>query len=246
MSLFENFKEDAEHIQQDTTGSGFSLLDSGLYQVKIDCVYLDMPVDRNVSKAVKITFKGTTKNGTSVTDSFYVLTKEGKNKDRNGNILSGFRLVNNLCYLAADQYLSGVETPRKVIRVYDFNRKSQVDKQVPVIECLQGKVIGVAIRKVRDFRMVRQDDGSFITDKTNCKDSNKIAFFFDWDTMLTASEKSTGKKTDFVKNWENKNKGRLFDNTNGLQPSSNKPAQQTPKQEPRKEGSLESDETLPF
>lgn len=213
MGLFDQYKESAKEIEKDYQGSSFKVLDTNLYKLTIDCVYVQKPRDP-ASKALKVVFKGKTEDGTTYTESFILSTRAGSNKDSKGNTLSGFKLINNLIGSVHCGNVFASNHITQIIKVYDWDTRGDVDVKAPVFTELTGKEVYAAIVKKIVFKAVRQDDGTF-RNSSEKKEVNNIQFFANASTKLTASEIFSNNPTNFAEQWLTNNKDRVVDSTAG-------------------------------
>ena len=208
MGLFDQLTTNGLEEAQDRTGSGIQPLESDIYEATIVAPY----VTHSASGAMAINLIA--KIGErEYRETFYVTNREGKNYYLNQNNkkcpLPGFTIVNDLCLIGSEQPLSEQTTEDKVLKLYDFESKSEVNKTVPVITSLIGKKVALGILKRIENKRVKE--GDTYVDSAETRTYNAVDKIFHPELHVTVAEAMHNKDAAFWDKWLEVNKGKTQD-----------------------------------
>lgn len=224
MSFLENLTTDGLKQQQDRVGgSGFSALESGLYNATIKAAYLHTAASGANAVVVIATLTGSNlTEPREYRETLYVTNKEGKNWYLNSNNervgLKGFNIANNLCLVASGKPLSAQPTEDKVLNLYDAKAGKEIPQSVPVLAALTGKDFIAGIIKEVHFKQVKNKTTGAYEDTDETREENTIENVFNSKTRCTANEIILGGtsgefKPEFIETWDKANTGKVFDRT---------------------------------
>ena len=214
-NMFENLDNELSGVeeQQDRLGGGGYLVDSGIYEAKVKLAYIT-EASGSKAKAMNIVLEV---GGKEIREQVWMTTKEGKptyEKEGKRFMLPGFEMVNDLCYVTTGLPFSEQTIANKVIKVYDYQAKAEVEKSLPVVTSILTKPLLAAILKVRENKREKDAAGDYI-DTSATRDFNECDKFFHKDTKKTVVELKRGgdiKAEDmFHTLWSAKNTGELRD-----------------------------------
>ena len=224
MSLFENLTTNGLKQQQDRVGgTGFSVLDSGLYNATIKAAYAHTAASG--AKAIVVIATLTGSNLTEpreYRETFYVTNKLGNNWYLNSNNervgLKGFNIVNNLCLVSSGKSLAEQPTEDKVLNLYDAKAGKEIPQSVPVLSALTGREFIAGIIKEIHFKQAKNQSTGAYEDTDETREVNAIENVFNSKTRCTANEIIVGGtsgeyKADFIETWDKANTGKVFDRT---------------------------------
>lgn len=208
MGLFGKLTTDGMEEVQDRVGSGSQPLESDIYEATIVAPY----VTHSASGAMAVNLIA--KIGErEYRETFYVTNREGKNYYLNQNNkkcpLPGFNTINDICLIATEQPLSEQDTEDKVLKLYDFETKSEVNKTVPVISGLMGKKVALGILKRIENKRVKE--GDTYVDSAESRTFNAVDKVFHPELHVTVPEAVHGKEAAFWDKWLEANKGKTQD-----------------------------------
>lgn len=192
---------------------GVKKFNSDIYTAKVKVAY----VTKAASGAQAINFVLDI-DGDEYRETVYITTAEGhpyytmpKSKDPNKRYpLAGFTLVDDACLITLGKSLAEADFEDKVLSVYDFTQKKQVNKPMPCLVDMMGKELGVAIILAEETVQEKDASGNYVdTDKTAKR--NHIMKFFDLASHKTVPEAKAGKeKAEFWDAWLKKNKDQTI------------------------------------
>lgn len=224
MNMLANLTYD-ENISHETDSTGgYFVFDSDLYAATVKCAYLQKA--KSGALGLHLVFNI---NDNEYKETLYVSNRNGENfyKDKQGNkhYLIGFNHADALAAFTCKKPLSALETENKVVKLYNYETKSEVPTEVPMITEMLGKPVKLGIIKKKEFKQAKDSDGNYVdTDET--REINNIdKVFRDSDNKTTAELRAKVGEAEFYKNWLSKWQGVVKDTTGNKQPS--KASQQT-------------------
>lgn len=222
MSILSGLKRDDSKVEapKDTLGGGYSVLPSDVYTALIKMAYLGT----SKGGAAFIDFEFKLDNDSTHKERIYVSSGDAKGNsnqyERNGKkyYLPGFVVADDIAavttgHLLADQNDS-VED--KIVKVYEFDAKGEVDKEVPVITSLIGKKLKLGIRKVKEFKRKEVNGQWKSTEET--REFNEVDKAFNEDGFTVLELFDQADEPEFVEQWVGRNKGKEKDLTKGKKP----------------------------
>lgn len=212
MSLFKKLGTDNLEKEKDVLGGGRKVLPSDIYKGVIKYAYATQAESGALGLVLSIALE----SGEEYTETVWVSTKTGDNfyTDKNGKKrgLPGFTIANDLALIAAETELCNLGTEEKVIKVYDYNEKGEINRPVPMLMDLVGKPVAVGILEEKSFKQTKADNGSYVdSDETVSK--NRLSKIFHPELKLTVPEAMEGKEAVFWDAWIEANKGKVIDRT---------------------------------
>jgi hypothetical protein len=214
MNINQLLKQDSD-VQEvkDIVGGGGYIKDTDVYLMKINHAFFEE--SRGGALGVNISFKHADERKTEFNSTVYVtggkakgqkpyyISKQGKKVP-----LPGYTLVDDMVRLATNgaTTLETATTQEKAVEVYDGSVGSKVNKQVHVIDQLNGAVLKVALVKTL---VNRWRDGA---PTAETMERNEIDRVFGQDDR-TIREVQAGAKAEIMAQWLEKNQGKVRDNT---------------------------------
>lgn len=217
MSIFKLNENVVQEEEIDSLGGG--LLDSALYDFKIEMAYLSKV--KSGAMQVNLTFKtkesktlrerGFISSGDAKGNKFTYTDKEGKERP-----LPDFAKLDTLCKLAIGKSLQELEPEQKTIKVYDPELKKEVPTQVPVLMDLIGADITAGVLRVVEDKTSKDSTGAY-TPTGETRETNIIDKYFRTEDKLTVAEiKAEATEAAFYGKWEEKNKGKVVNKAKGV------------------------------
>lgn len=213
MSLFSNMTTDGLEESKDTLGSTFEALASGAYSANITLAYVG---GTDKSKAQNITIHAKI-DGKDYRETVWITNREGNNyyipKDaKDGKItkhpLPGFTTIDDLCLLTTGSPLAEQATETKVVKLYDFDERKEVPKEVQVLSNVMGKDVMLGIIRQIVNKQKRGDDGKY-HDTEETRTENVIDKVFHAETGRTVNEYRHEVETaEFLSAWKERNDGK--------------------------------------
>lgn len=207
-----------ENLEQekDTLGGGsFELLESDVYTLRVKNAYFTTSSGGAVGLKLELLVKdkGTSDNPYIYRETLWVTNKQGQQYyERDGKKipLPGFTHARNICLVCANKPLHQMKTTEKIVKEYDSTAKAEVDKSVPVLSELEGKVFKGAILHTRANKMVQNQETKAWVETNEEAFSNSLAKVFTMDGR-TLGEQLADKDPEFMTKWLEKYKGKLND-----------------------------------
>jgi len=211
MSFLDGVTHDNSMDTEKDVARSFGPMASDIYDLTISMAYQI----ESAGGAIGIVLDTKVAGGKSFKETFYITTKKKETKDKNGNALPGFLLVESLCLLTAGEGIFTVaeKTETKLVNVYDSTQSKEVPKEVPVLLPLIGKKIKAGlIHRIENKQAKNATSGAYEDVPGKIRESNTVNKFFHTETKLTVAE-IYAKKTEplWHDKWLEDNKGAVED-----------------------------------
>jgi len=205
---------DAEALTDKVASAG-GVLPSGIYPMQIKVAFVSI----GATGSTNIVLHAESPDGQFFKTSECVISGDAK-----GNhpyyIYSGKKIplmgwanMQQLCQLTLNKELSEMETEEKTIKLYDYESKKELPKEVDMITDLIGEAVYMAIREVRSIKQVQLESGAWVDtegEDLEIVSKNEIDKVYDIESKLTVIERDAG-ETEHAKydNWEKVNKDKV-------------------------------------
>lgn len=210
MSLLGGLKgSDDSNIEeeQDIIG-GSGPLDSAAYESKVSMAYLL----KSKGGALGLTLwlkcgKREIRNTQWVTSGDAKGNKKYYEKDGEKKFLPGYNMATSLCLLTLGKTLEEMETEMKLVGIYDFTLRKDVNTEVEVLTGLIGQDIITGLLRETVDKNVKDDAGNYVP-SGEIRDQNEVDKFFRAKDKLTTAEIRGGvSEPVFYNTWCEKNTG---------------------------------------
>lgn len=220
MSILSNLKRsDKVEAPKDTLGGGFSVLASDVYDAQVVMAYLGT----SSGGAAFIDFEFKLANDSTHKERVYVSSGDAKGNsnqyERKGKMyyLPGFIVADDIAAVTTGHLLADQDVEDKDVKIYDFDAKAEVPKEVPVLTGLLGKQLKLGIRKVIEYKRKEVSPKVWKTiDET--REFNEIDKVFNEDGFTVLELLDGAEETDFLEQWVERNKGKDKDLTKNKKP----------------------------
>jgi hypothetical protein len=225
MSLLGNLKEqDDEGVgtEIDSVGAATGPVDSALYESKVNMAYLG----KSSGGALSLTIWLETA-GREVRNTIYVTSGDAKGnsktyKDKQTGekkFLPGYNMANSLCLLTVGKKIDDMPTEKKIVGIYNFQERKDVNTEVEVLVDLLGQeVIAGIINQLVD-KNVKNDAGVYVPSGETRNENEIDKFFRAKDKMTTAEIRGGAEEPAFYNTWDAKFTGTVKDrSTKGVTP----------------------------
>ena len=191
---------------------GKGAIESGYYPAKVEYAYLTESSAGAVGVVVSLKLDV---QGTEVTKSetFWITNRNKENfyKDKEGKkvVMPSFQTITDIYGLVNNTPIENIEADidSRVIKVYDYDSKTEVPTEVNMITTLLNADIGVLMQKVTKNKSAKQANGSY-ADTAEFYTTNQIAKFVDKDSGMTLTEVIAGSPEATYKTaWLKQNEG---------------------------------------
>lgn len=210
MSIFDKV-DDSKFTKDDDIVGGFSPLETDIYTGKIKLVYMGQSNKGAECATIVLDINGKELRETVYLSSAPVPAKDGKpaqeakyfyKKNDKEYPMPGLRILMDMCELSVGKAFKevGKSVSDKLVKVYDFEQKKEIPKNVPVITDLLDKPIMVAVKYIQE---PKYNDPNKIISK------NEISKIFDPITGKTLTEKIENKEPSFKDEWLKQWKGNI-------------------------------------
>ncbi len=232
-NLFGNLKDKTKNAEEtrDNLGGGFGAKETDIYTGDLKVAYVGK-ADSGADWMQIIIENLKNSDGTPAGDYreqiYFTSGKEKGNKptyEKNGKeyYLPGYTVVNDLMLLTTGGELFDAAFEEKLVKVYDFDQKAEVNKSVMVPVDAIGQAVTIAIQKVVENKQSKGDDGKY-HDNGETREVNNIEKVFHPELLVTVVEAREAEKAEkeitaetavFHPAWLEKNKGKTRDKTTG-------------------------------
>lgn len=212
MALFKKFA--TEGVEKATDSLGGSKIESDIYKLKIAVAYLG----KSDGGATSVNLVGKLNDTLDYRETIWITNKNGENfyvKNDKKFLLPGFITIDDICQITTGKGLVDLEDSieDKTVKIYDFEARKEMPKEVQVIAELNNVEVCVAIQRTLEDKTAKADNGDYVPTGETVERTN-IEKAFDPDTMLTVVEATDGKEAgEFHTAWLEKNKGKVRDRT---------------------------------
>lgn len=232
MGVFSNLSNEGLEETQDRLG-GFAALETDAYKGKVKVAYAIKSTGG--AQGVELTIE--MENGRDYRETCYVTNKKGENFFLNKNDqtkkvpLPGFTVIDDLCIVTTEKPLKDQDTEEKIVMVYDYEQRKDVQKSVPVLVDLIGKEVSLGIVKTVEDKTKKNESSGNYESTGETREINTIEKIFHEPTKLTVPEvriataAGVAPEAAFYPAWVERNKGKTRDKSSkgGQNGSSGRP-----------------------
>lgn len=211
MSIFKNASSAGLEKTEDRLG-GFQVFDTDAYDAVIKMAY----ADQAESGAQNINFIFQMPGGKTYSETVYWTNKKGENwfpnkDDPSKKVpLPGFTLVDDICMCTTEKGLEHQDTEERMVKIYDYNEKKEVNKSRHVLVDLLNQPVTLTIQNVLKNKQVKGDDNTYVSTAEE-RNENNIVKAFHTETRLSMVEAREGQDATFLDKWVEANKGKVID-----------------------------------
>lgn len=231
MSILANLTTDNSiEPEVDSVGSGFRILDSGLYDLTIETAYVEV----SSGGATGLNLSATTEDGATVRQTLWMTSgtaKGGKNyyeRDGKKNYLPGFIAARALCLLTVGKEIAEMDVEEKVIKVYDYDAKKELPTKVNMLVDLIGKEITAGILKQVVDKNVKDASGNYVPSGETREENEIDKLFRKRDGMTVAEILNKAEEAQFKDTWLSKWEGQVKNKAKGTGSVSGMPGKGSP------------------
>ena len=230
-NLFGNLKDKTKNAEaaKDSLGGGFGAKESDIYTGDVKVAYVGK-ADSGADWMQLIIENMKTSDGAPAGEFraqvYFTSGNDKGNKptyEKNGKeyYLPGYTVINDMMLMATGKELFEADFEEKIVKVYDFDQKAEVNKSVMVPVDLIGQGIMFALEKVIESKQSKGDDGKYY-DNGETREVNEIQKVFHPELLVTVVEAREAEKAEkdltpelaqFHAAWLEKNKGKTRDKT---------------------------------
>jgi hypothetical protein len=188
------------------SGGGF-VLDSGLYPMIVENAFLDQSKGGAMNINLWLKVKGGDKR--IFRQTIYMTSGEAKGKkpyyvkDGVKYPLPGYTMADHISKITTGLPVSQVTPEKKLVKLYDFDAKAEVPREVPVVTEMVGKEILVGMQKIRENKRVNQN-GEWV-DGPEAREFNEISKVFHPDGYTVTEKAAEAEEAKFVQKWKDAN-----------------------------------------
>lgn len=198
-----------QEVEKDTLGGG-GALNTDLYTLTLKAAYFDQAK----SKATSLNLIMETPEGRRLNVTEYITSGEAKGckpyyeKDGKKFPLPGYAKMNTLCQLATGKTIDQLSVEDKILKLYDFEERKEMNKSKKVIAELSGVTIKAGVFKIIEDKKSKQGDEYLPTGET--REVNEVAKFFN-EEGKTLEEVTENKDAGFAEEWVKAHQGKTKD-----------------------------------
>jgi hypothetical protein len=184
--------------------TGGFVLDTGLYPMVVDNAYMDKSSGGALNLNIHLKLAGGDKR--IFRQTIYMTSGKAKGgkpfymKDGKKYPLPGYIIANNIAQVTTDLPINQVTPEKKLVKLYDFEAKGEVAREVPVVTEMIGKELLVGMRKCRENKRVKSGDDW--VDSPEAREFNEIDKVFDTDGFTVTERAAEADKASFVEQWK--------------------------------------------
>lgn len=205
MSILAKIQQNAANVkaeEQDVLG-GSRTIPTNVYPATIKMMYLDTAKSGaiNVNLEVLMMVNGKPR---SHKETIYISNREGKftyQKDGEEHPLPGFSSIDSLCQLAVGKPLVALAAETKIVKVYDFTAKAEVNQEKEVYTEMIGAHIQIGLFEETVNKQKKNDQTGKYEPINESRDQNVINKFFG-EEGHTITEKEAGTEPKFIDAWK--------------------------------------------
>lgn len=160
--MFGNLTGENLEQAQDRVGGGREITPTGVYDATVKMAYAGAA--QSGAQFVQLILDV---NGQEVRETIYVTNRKGenffvdKNDSKKKHPLPGFTLIDDICLFTTEEPLAEQEVATKTVKVYDFDKRTDVPTEVPVLVNLLEKPIKIALLRRIENKEKKGDDGNY-------------------------------------------------------------------------------------
>ena len=195
--------------EKDVLG-GRSLLPTGVYDGTLDVAYVT--TSEKGAKAFNLVVDVA---GKKHREQIYVTNREGGvtyTKDGKKFPLPGYSLINALAKLTIGKEIPQLVFEKKLVKVYDFDLKKEVAKEMDVAVELSGQLVKLGIENHRENKRAKDQAGNYVA-TSEVREFNTITRVFHTQTKQTAAEYNAQAPAEFMDAWVKEFTGKVIDKT---------------------------------
>lgn len=179
--LLDNLNLEQEQFEEagDFLPSGGFINDTGIYNCLITLAY--MGKSSGGANSITVHFQQADGKMTH-RETFYITSGEKKGtkpyyiKDGKKYALPGYEAMNSLALIAAGKKLSQLNGEKKIVKLWNFESRSEENTEVTALTELMGKPVKVGLVKCKENK--RKKVGDEYVDTNEVKDFNEAQKFF--------------------------------------------------------------------
>lgn len=201
-----NIETDVEGADEDFIPGGNFTLDTGAYPMTVKLAYLGESQGGAMNVTLWLEEVGGNRQHR---ETFYVTSGKAKGQkntfvDRSGTkrLLPGMEAMNQLATITTGAPLATQKTEAKIVKLYDFDERKELPKEVPVITAMLGKPVLVLITKKRENK--RQNVGGEWVNTDQERVFNEAQKFLHPSGHSVAEKNAGSETTDHRDNWVSK------------------------------------------
>lgn len=165
-------------------------------------------------------------------ETFYVTGRDGKNykvdeKTKVRRALPGYTAIDDLCLLTSGMSLADINNmgraEDRVVKIYDFDLKRDVNKTLPCLVDLMGKKVKMAIVEKKSNKERKGTDGNYHKTDDVRQTNETVKFFRVADNMTTTEIINSAPEAAYMPGWLSKNKGVVQDRYQKVEGNSGMP-----------------------
>lgn len=210
--MFNNIQTAADVQQEKDVLGGSRVVDTDVYDATIKLAY----AGKSKGGALSLTIHADL-DGTELRHTFWVTNKQGQNyyeKDGKKHFLPGWNAANGICLLITNQELTALPTEQKVVKLWDFEAKAEVNTPVEALVALHGGKVKLAVQKqLVDVNQETAPGSGVYVPSGKTREQNEIDKVFFYDDGRTVKEIRENQPAEFMDKWIAQNKGKVFDRT---------------------------------
>lgn len=198
-----NIDKDVEGADEDFIPGGNFTLDTGAYQMTVKLAYLGESQGGAMNVTVWLEEDGGNRQHR---ETFYVTSGKAKGQkntftDRAGTkrLLPGMEAMNQLANITTGMPLAAHKPEAKIVKLYDFDERKELPKEVPVITAMLNKPVLVLITKCRENK--RQNVGGEWVDTNQERVFNEAQKFLHPSGHSVAEKNANSETTDHRDRW---------------------------------------------
>lgn len=204
-NIFANLNTNGMEQVKDSLG-GYSPLETNTYLAKVKNAYVTM--SKNNAMAINLVCDI---DGREYREQLWITNAQGQNyytSKTGGRIpLPGFTVINDICLCGVEKSLDQMDAEPRVFKIYDYEAKAEMPKEVPTIVDLLDSEIILGITKQVVDKTVKDANGNYVP-SGETREENVIEKVFHAATKKTVSEAKDGKEATFHDKWVAKNAGK--------------------------------------
>ena len=207
----------SDEVEKERDSVGFVPWTTDIYPCAIKMAY----VSESAKGSMFVHLEVENQSGALMREDIYISRDRENNQvnyyERDGKkrLLMGFSIMDSIARIVADKSITEMDTEPKAVKVYDYDAKKEVAKQMEVIvDFLDAEIYLAVEEQIVDVN--KADANGVYKPSGKTRKENHITKAFRAEDMLTALEiEAEAEKPVIFDQWLEKNKGEVIDRSKG-------------------------------
>ena len=191
--MFKNLSTQGLEAARDVVNTGYAPEPTDIYKAIVKMAYVQE--SSRGAMGIVLNFY-LPHSGKDYKETLWVTSRDGHNYSVNKDTgkkqgLPGFNVVNDLCTVTLEKELADLDTENKLVPIWNYETKTNVPTQVPVLTELLGKECYLAIYQNMENKQVSDGKGDYVA-TAEVRNTNTIEKVMHFPSRFTVKEATDG------------------------------------------------------